>query len=268
MRLYIAGPMTGIPGFNIPAFEAAAHMLRARGHRVFSPVELDGDDVAVLRASETGDHADLPRPYEDYIQRDEELLRTEELDAIALLPGWENSGGVARELAIADERGLELYLVNGYEPKGLQPIEPPKLGDGYPTAAPLYDGDRFVPFSENPERQRSATGGVKDNRSKPRVDLIPIEPLIGAAEVLAYGAEKYKPHNWRLGLSWSQTYASLQRHLMAWFNGEDTDPETGHTPLDHAMCQLLFLTTYVHRGEDYKQHDDRWQSIDPDEAKA
>lgn len=122
------------------------------------------------------------------------------------------------------------------------------------TVAP-YDGDRFVPFEENPERHVYATGGIKDNRSKPRVDLLPSRPLIEIARVLAYGARKYRPHNWRYGLPWGDTYASLQRHLMAWNEREDVDPETGISHLAHAGCQLLFLIEYELTGTGT---DDRW----------
>ena len=125
-----------------------------------------------------------------------------------------------------------------------------------------YDGDRFVSYEENPERHVYTTGAIKDNRSKPRVDLLPSLPLVEIARVLTYGAKKYKPHNWRYGLPWGDTYASMQRHLMAWINRENTDPETGISHLAHAGCQLLFLLEYeqTHTGVD-----DRWTPPEPSE---
>ena len=38
-RVYIAGPMTGLPDFNYPAFNAAAAKLRALGLEVLNPAE-------------------------------------------------------------------------------------------------------------------------------------------------------------------------------------------------------------------------------------
>jgi hypothetical protein len=41
MRIYVAGPMTGYEHDNAPAFERAATMLRAQGHDVVTPIELN-----------------------------------------------------------------------------------------------------------------------------------------------------------------------------------------------------------------------------------
>ena len=43
MRVYIAGPMSGIENSNFPAFHAAAAELRALGHEVVNPAELNPD---------------------------------------------------------------------------------------------------------------------------------------------------------------------------------------------------------------------------------
>ncbi len=40
-KVYLAGPMRGLPLFNFPAFADAAAKLRAQGYDVFSPAERD-----------------------------------------------------------------------------------------------------------------------------------------------------------------------------------------------------------------------------------
>ena len=104
--------------------------------------------------------------------------------------------------------------------------------------------DRINILDLHPLRQESPTGGLKDNRGKPRIDLLPSQVLLTIAEAFGYGAEKYHPHNWRLGISWSQTYGSLMRHLLAWNDGEEIDEESGLHHLALAGGQLMFLLEY------------------------
>ena len=248
MRVYLAGPMSGYPKFNIPAFDAAAADLRELGHDVVSPAEVDGPVTRdVLLASTTGTHDDLPADegWSFYLSRDFRILADEGIEAVVTLPLWATSRGARCEVAVAAELGIPRIDYEQFR---------------------LYGADgHFVTDGENPLRQRSATGGVKDNRGKAPMDLLPSKPLLAAAEIMAFGAEKYKPHNWRLGLSWGQTYSSLQRHLLSFNDGEELDPETGKPHLAHAMCQLMFLTEYylTDTGED-----DRWVSRDQEEARA
>ena len=89
--------------------------------------------------------------------------------------------------------------------------------------------------------------GVKYDGGKNRLDLLPILPLLEIGRVLTYGANKYSERNWERGMAWSRCYAALLRHLTAWWNGEDVDPETGISHLAHAACCLFFLIEYEAR---------------------
>jgi hypothetical protein len=57
MKIYVAGPMRGIPEFNFPAFHDAAARLRNEGHVVFNPAERDiaRHGVDISKGNDTGD---------------------------------------------------------------------------------------------------------------------------------------------------------------------------------------------------------------------
>lgn len=99
--------------------------------------------------------------------------------------------------------------------------------------------------------------GIKHDGEKLRLDLISVPALMRTARVLTFGAKKYNDHNWRGGFNWSRLYGAALRHLMAHMNGEDKDPETGLSHLDHAACCLMFLQEHEENrlGKDdrYKQ---------------
>ena len=91
------------------------------------------------------------------------------------------------------------------------------------------------------------TEGRKDDQGKIPYDLLPPELLEGTAAVLRFGATKYAPRNWELGMAWSRPFAALMRHMWAWWKGEKADPETGMSHLWHASCCLAFLIAYEQR---------------------
>lgn len=274
--------MSGIPAFNIPAFDQAAAALRERGLEVYSPAEIDGPvSREILLKSPDGDHRDLPHDesWSYYLARDFRIIVDEGIETIVNMPGWEKSKGATLENALAGAMGIprvpieDVLDVAKWADRMLASPPEESLGIAYQVATDttsespsLYDGEgHFINYADNPERQRSVHGGVKDNRSKSRVDLIPASALMAVGEVMARGAEKYKPHNWRLGLGWSDTIGSALRHLYAFNEGQDLDPETGLSHVAHAACQVLFLLTYVLEGGGT---DDRFTSTDKEDARA
>jgi hypothetical protein len=84
----------------------------------------------------------------------------------------------------------------------------------------------------------------KFDAGKPRLDLIPPEPLEEIGKVLGYGAVKYGQRNWENGMSWGRCYAAMLRHMLAWWGGQEYDPETNLSHLAHAGCCLFFLMAY------------------------
>jgi hypothetical protein len=106
------------------------------------------------------------------------------------------------------------------------------------------------------ENRYTKSLGIKHDQGKPPMDLIPSFPLFCIAEVLNYGAVKYSEHNWRKGMPWTRPYAAAQRHLLAWNDGEDLDPETGLNHIDHALCELMFLRQFI---KDFPDMDTRYK---------
>jgi len=91
--IYISGPMSGIENLNRSAFERAEKKIQAMGHIALNPHRFPELET-----------------YEDYLLFDMEVIAMA-ADAIALLPGWENSQGSKRELAVAIQKGIEVMLI-------------------------------------------------------------------------------------------------------------------------------------------------------------
>jgi hypothetical protein len=116
MKIYIAGPMRSVPFFNFPAFYAAADKLRAEGHHVFNPAEKDNEcyGTDISKGNANGDEAIAVKEHgfnlREALGHDLHFICTE-ADAIALLPGWENSKGARAEHATAIALGLEVIIL-------------------------------------------------------------------------------------------------------------------------------------------------------------
>jgi hypothetical protein len=97
----------------------------------------------------------------------------------------------------------------------------------------------------------------KFDATKVRLDLLPIEPMMQIANVFGFGAKKYFANSYRQGetVVWSRTYGSILRHMMAFWSGEDKDPESGLDHLAHAGTQLFILMEHAAHN---KNKDDRF----------
>lgn len=110
------------------------------------------------------------------------------------------------------------------------------------------------------ELQKSIDAGIKHDAGKPSLSLIDKTALVELARVLDFGAKKYAAHNWRGGIKWSRILDSAMRHLQAFNDGEDLDPETGLSHVAHAMCNCMFLLNYI---QNHKELDDRYKKDVP-----
>lgn len=101
---------------------------------------------------------------------------------------------------------------------------------------------------------------MKFDNGKPSISLVPPEAIVAAANVYGFGASKYGENNWRDDLDkfpYSRHYNSIMRHMLAWHNGEDIDPESGLPHTHHALTQMMILITCEMHG---KEVDDRYNT--------
>ena len=101
-RIYIAGPMTGIPAHNYPAFHAEAARLRALGHEVVSPAEIN----------EGLEH----EGWSACMRRD--LVALASCETLQLLDGHIHSRGAQLEVSIAYALGMEVLMPHCEEETG------------------------------------------------------------------------------------------------------------------------------------------------------
>lgn len=106
MRIYIAGPMTGHPDFNHPAFNKAADKLRALGYEVENP-------------------ADCPLPvgtsWGEYMRYG--IARLVSCDAVALLDSWQSSPGACIEFRLARNLSMPRKHISEWNQPPLYPSE-------------------------------------------------------------------------------------------------------------------------------------------------
>jgi hypothetical protein len=78
--------------------------------------------------------------------------------------------------------------------------------------------------------------------------------VLGALGMLD-GATKYGRSNWRAtGVRASIYYDAIVRHLTAWFEGEDTDPDSGLPHMAHLLASAAIIVDAIAAG---KFRDDR-----------
>lgn len=256
MTLYLSGPMTGIPEHNFPLFNAVAHKLRAANAIVYNPAE------------HFSGRTDLPRA--EYMAEDfRKLLEVASADTpvkgIVLLPGWTGSKGARAEVIVAHELGLQFFA---WQDERLQrttlaetfisppfpcdggdaPIAPLRLSTpptGFHPTAPWGPGEVRI---TDPK-----TGGQKGQKPA-QLSYLPFDSLAEVSKVYQYGASKYARDNWKKGYKWSLNFDAMMRHMFAFWEGEDLDPESGCAHVGHACWHALTLLWFM---KHHKEGDDR-----------
>lgn len=78
--------------------------------------------------------------------------------------------------------------------------------------------------------------------SKAPMSTVSAAVLAEVGVAMLEGASKYGRHNYRAaGVRSSVYYDATMRHLMAWWEGEDTDPDSGMSHITKAITSLVVL---------------------------
>ena len=112
-RIYVAGPMSGLPEFNFPAFHEKTAELRNFGYEVFNPAERDnerhGTDIGKGNATGSQEQAAKEHGFNLRVALGDDLAWIcAKADAVYMLPGWANSNGATAERATALALGLKV----------------------------------------------------------------------------------------------------------------------------------------------------------------
>lgn len=91
------------------------------------------------------------------------------------------------------------------------------------------------------------TGGEKGSKQCQIGAMDPMA-LMQVGMVAGFGTEKYARYNFAKGYRWSLSFDAMQRHLLAFWNGENIDPESKLPHLAHACWHCLTLMTFSLRG--------------------
>jgi len=126
MKIYLAGPMTGLPDLNFPAFNAEAARLRSLGHVVINPAEINPDVSSSWNTCMRADIAHLVT-----------------CDTVAMLDGWTSSRGARLEHHIALELGMAPRLAAFFTEAATPVVQCTRCGGAHalsscnwPAAAP------------------------------------------------------------------------------------------------------------------------------------
>lgn len=108
----------------------------------------------------------------------------------------------------------------------------------------------------NPSELERASRDVKDTNPKDAVGVAkapmstvsaPVMMEVGLA--MMEGARKYGRHNYRVaGVRGSVYYDAVMRHMMAWWEGEDVDPDSGLSHITKAIASLVVLRDSMIQG--------------------
>lgn len=211
MRIYLSGPMRGLPDSNYPKFRAIADRLRDEGHDVLDP-------------SQSFVGQSLPRTV--YLRHDIQLILC--VDAVVVIDEWETSPGARFEVAEAWSIGIDVFKFTE-EPGGqfsLQPIEQTlvtiPLENQYLLKRPLLGLSGFAQAGKD-----TVGDWLHENRGWTRVAFA--TPLKAVATAIGWNGQKDDVGRRLL----QDLGVAVREHLDpdAWVNASEAAIERAGTPV-------------------------------------
>ena len=255
-RVYIAGPMRGRELYNFPAFDAAEMHLREQGFEVINPAQLDRNRGFFPRdLPEDHDWSTVPEGFDLATTIKEDVEAILSCDTIYCLLGWKESAGATAEAQVAKWAGKAFMLELAPRPPVDETIkELPEYkqfcSELRHTRDRCRESEPELPPSGKDTNPKDAIGS-----GKLPIHLWPSTATMMGCIGLLNGMLKYGRSNWRVaGVRASIYYDACRRHIDAWFEGEDTDPDDN---VPHLSAALACLAIIVDSDAAGKLNDDR-----------
>jgi len=243
----------------------AARALQKRGYPVFSPI-CHSHGIEIV--------CDFLEGHEYWMNQDLPLLCGASQVYVLMLDGWEQSRGIAAEIAEAERLGKPIIYIS---PEGAQAgvsmveddIESLTFGPIGSAVPHVLQGDHYEGMVGLEEVRPGVFRGevdpdtglagrydgltmIEDQKPTNPKDLVgtrkvpmgrmPDTAISATALAFLEGALKYGQYNWRIcGVKASVYKDALNRHFGQWFNGEECDPVTGVPHLGSAIACLAIL---------------------------
>lgn len=98
----------------------------------------------------------------------------------------------------------------------------------------------WKPIKTNKDRVVGEKGGMKDDKNKIKMELLPFDSVREVAKVMTHGAKKYEPDNWKK-VEVMKYVGAFLRHLVDWLLGETYDKDSGLRLTSHMACNAMFI---------------------------
>ncbi len=227
-RVYISGPITkGDRNHNFAQAAVAEKQLMLSGFAPLNP----------MRSMIVPHSHDADLPHEVWMRAD--LPWVECAEAVLRLPG--ESVGATQECDRAKAKGIPVLHT-------IEALEDWRRRNGEDTSCPIEPEPLAAVVKES--NPKDAVGVAKAPAS-----TVPLPVLLEIGVAMLEGARKYGRHNYRaIGVRSSVYFDAAFRHLSAWWEGEDVDPDSGLSHITKAIATLAVLRDAMIRG---KMVDDR-----------